>query len=873
MSFLKDLLRRLHMLRRGEQFDRDLDDEMRAHLERREERLRAKGLSGEDAHRAARLQFGNSLRLREESQDAWGWRWLEQLLQDLRFGVRTLLRAPGFTLTVVLMLALGIGATTAIFSIVSGVLLRPLPFAKPGELVQVYGVAPLSDRYGISFADLTEFRRQTTTVAKFMSYSPTTRRLQTGSTSARLTAVMADRDFFDLLGVVPMLGRTFQSDDSEDVAVLGADAWRRHFSADPSVIGRTVILDGRPFTLIGVMPDQFQFPYSSASVLAGSRSEARSDVWVPDGPPNPRPETRRGRLTVTARLKPGISIDRAAAEMSAINDRLVQMFPDSVEGRRVRLVPLDDVVVPAAAHRSLWILFGAVGLVLVAACANVANLILTRTSRRAREVAVRAALGAGRVRLIRQFFAESLLLSAAGGLVGIFVARWGTNLLVRLGSEMMPRAHEIAVDWRMLIFLLVVCLGVAIAFSLVAALSGTREDIQTITKESGGTSTMSGRSRRMRDGFVAAEVGLAFVLAVGAAILTREMIRISRVDPGVATDRVLTMHLTLRNTDRNFYEIEQRVAAVPGVEGAGLVQMLPLQNWGWDATFSVKSRPPEPLASRPRAELRYVTSGYFPAMGVPIVRGRGFLPTDTTSQPLVIIVNEALAKRYFPNEDPVGQVTDRGVIVGVIADIRQANLDVPAVPEIYYHVPQNVAIASDLGMSLVVRTAGPPETVLAAVRSAVHDVSPAIALFNVRTMKQVVSESLWQLDLYRWLFGLFAGLALVIAGVGLFGAISYSAAARTREFAIRLALGSDERALARLVLSRGLRLAAAGLAAGVATAGVLVVLLKQLPGIFRPDVLTVVIVAAVLVAISLIASALPALRVTRVSAVTALRQE
>jgi len=688
-----------------------------------------------------------------------------------------------------------------------------------------------------------------------------------------MTAVMADRDFFDLLGVVPIYGRTFQADDSEDVAVLGADAWRRYFSADPAAIGRTVVLDGRPVTLIGVMPDEFQFPYRSASVLTGPRSEARTEVWVPDGPANPRPETRRGRMTVTARLKPGVSIEQAGAEMSAINERLVQMFPDSVDGRRVRLVPLDEVVVPPMAHRSLWILFGAVGLVLVAACANVANLILTRTARRTREMAVRSALGAGRLRVIRQFFAESLLLSLAGGVLGVFIARWGTSLLVRLGSELMPRAHEVAVDWRMLIFLLVVCLGAAIAFSLVAAVAGMREDIQTITKESGGTATMTGRSRRIRDGFVAAQVALAFVLAIGAAILTREMIRISRVDPGVATDRVLTIHLTLRPTDRDFSAIEQRVASVPGVESAGFVQMLPLQNWGWDATFNIKGRPEEPVATRPRAELRYVTIGYFPTMGVPIVRGRAFLPTDTADQPRVLIVNDALVKRYFANEDPIGQVTDRGVIVGVIRDIRQANLDVPAVPEIYYHVPQNVAIASDIGMSLVVRTAGPPETVVAAVRSAVHEVNPALALFNVRTMKEVLSESLWQLNLYRWLFGLFAGLALVIAGVGLFGAISYGAAARMREFAIRLALGSDERALARLVIGRGLRLAGVGLVGGGALVGLLLLVLRQLPGIFRPDLLTVAIVAAVLATISLVASALPALRVTRVTAVTALRHD
>jgi len=856
MNALKELLRRLGMLRRGSQFDRDLDDEMRTHFELRQEQLRAEGLSGAEAHRAARLQFGNTLRLREESQDAWGWRWLEQLVQDVRFGVRTLVRAPGFTLTVILTLALGIGATAAIFSIVSGVLLRPLPFASPGQLVQVYGVAPLSDRYGLSQDDLAEYRRQATTIARFTAYSPTTRHLQSGSTIVRLTAVMADRDFFEVLGAAPLQGRTFRPDDEESVAVLSAAAWQRHFASDPAALGRKVTIDGRPFTIIGVMPDQFQFPYAAGSVLTGIRNESRTDLWVPDGPPVPVPGTRRGRSSVTARLQPGVRIERAGAELSSINERLVQMSPDTVDGRRVRLVPLDDVVVPAAAHRSLWILFGAVVLVLVAAGANVANLILTRTTRRAREMAVRVALGAGRLRLIRQFVAESLILSLAGGVLGIVVARWGTALLVALGSDMMPRAHEVAVDWRAVVFLVIVCLGFSMTFGLVPVVAGTRA-----------------RSRRLRDGLVVAEVSLAFVLAVGAAILTREMIRISRIDPGVATERVLTMHLTPRTTDHEYEEMELRVAALPGVQGAGFVQMLPLQNWGWDSVFTIRGRPEEPVARMPRAELRYVTIGYFRAFGVPILRGRGFLPTDVSGQPFALVVNDALVKKYFPNEDPIGKVTNRGTIVGVVGDIRQSNLDAPAIPEIYYHVPQNVAVASDLGMSLIVRTAGPPEFTVDSIRAAVRDVNPNLAMFNVKTMREIVTDSLWQLNLYRWLFGLFAGLALVIAGVGLFGAISYGAAARTRELAIRLALGSSERALARLVLIRGLRLAAVGLAAGGVIVGLLLLVLRQLPGIFRPDLITVALVGAALVTISLIASALPAFRVTRVAAVTALRHE
>lgn len=873
MSWLRELGRRLRALARGRQIDRDLHEEMQLHLDLRQDHLRSQGVPDPEARDTARRHFGNALRLREESHDAWGWRWLEQLAQDLRFGARTLLHAPGFTATVVITLGLGIGATTAIFSIVSGVLLRPLPFADAGRLVQVYGVAALSDRNGLSFDDLAEFRRQATSLAKIAGYSTTTRHLQVGSTLVRLTAVVADRDFFDLLGVAPIAGRTFRADDPAEVAVISADAWRRHFGADPSMVGRTVTIEGRAFTLVGVMPERFQFPYNSASIMSGARSESRTDVWVPDGPVPPSPQLRRGRVSVTARLQPGISIERAAAEIALINERLVKQVPDTVGGRRVRLVPLEEVVVPAAAHRSLWMLFGAVGLVLVAACTNVANLILTRTARRTREVAVRAALGAGRLRLVRQFLAESLLLSLAGGLVGIAVARWGTGTLIALGAEMMPRAHEVALDWRVLAFLLAVCLGAAMAFGLVPALTGARADIQTVTKESGGQSTMTGGARRLRDGLVIAEVSLAFVLALGAAVLTREMIRIARVDPGVATDNVLTLHATPRAPERDYDEIERRVSGLSGVEGAGFVQMLPLQNWGWEAIFTIRGRPEEELSRQPRAALRYVTAGYFRALDIPLLGGRSFAPTDSADMPRVVIVNEALVRRYFPGEDAVGQVTNRGAIIGVVGDIRQTHLDQPAEPEIYYHVPQNIAVASDLGMSLVVRTAGRPEAALNAVRSAVREVNPNLAVFNVRTMRQIVADSLWQLNLYRWLLGLFAGLALLLSGIGLFGVISYAAASRTREFAIRLALGSDERALARLVLAGGLRLAAAGLLAGAVATGVLLMVLRHLPGTFSPDAATVLIVAATLVAIALVASTLPAIRVTRVTAVGALRHD
>jgi putative ABC transport system permease protein len=807
--------------------------------------------------------------------------WLDELAQDVRFGARTLVRNPAFAATAILTLALATGATTAIFSVVNGVVLRPLPFPDPDRLVQVYGRNWREDRGGapdpvtgpVASPELEAFETQSTLFEGFAAYEANTRHLDGPGGLERLNAVLADANLFSVLGVQPIAGRAFRPDDGVRVAVIGERLWRERFDRNPATVGSAVTLDGRVFTIVGVMSESFQFPYRAASLLPGTLPESRTDVWIPIEPvrTSAAGALRQGRLRVIARLKPGVTAERAGAELRVIAARVEQQYAGKSIRIGVRLEPLSDAVT-GPVRRSLWMLFAAVGLVLAAACANVANLLLARMPVRAREVITRAALGAGRLRLARQFLAESLLLALAGGLGGVAIARWGTRLLVTLGSTRIPRAHEVALDWQAFAFLLLACVVTALLFGLAPALAAARADVRGMASDPGSRATIGRGYRYMRDSLVVSEVALAFILAVGAALVIRELARLQRVDRGMDTANVVVLHLTPRAPAADYYAIEDRVSQIAGVQAAGFIQMVPLQNWGWEADFGIRGRPPDP-GQRRVTELRYVTPGYFRALGIPIVRGRGLTAGDTADAPRVIVVNEALARRYFPNDDPVGRELDRGTIVGVVGDVRNVRLDRPPQPELYYPAAQNVAMTSDLGMSLLVHTDGPPEPMIPALRAAVRAVAPTLAIFNVKSMDEVVADSLWELRLYRWLIGLFAALTLLLAAIGLYGVISYTATSRTREFAIRLALGFHPAALARLVVTRALALAAAGLSFGAIATLLLRPLLRTLPLGAGPDAATCAGISAVLLTIALVACVVPAIRAAAVDPVTALRHD
>ncbi len=773
---------------------------------------------------------------------------IENTIRDLRFAVRGWSKAPGFAIPAIATLALGIGTNTAIFSVVSGVLLRPLRFADPQSLVQIYETQPRNRVQGgfdgpVVYRDFEEWRTHSKLFEGMVSYTTSSRNLQGAAEPEQVAIVAAERGLFNLLGVAALAGRTFGEGDPQNVVVASHRHWKGHFGGDRSAIGSRLILDGELYTLIGVMPEGFQFPYASNA----------TDLWVPWSAPAELRKHPNSRIdAVIGRLKRGVEIEAARQELTA-------MEGPSQTHRVVRIRPLKDVVT-GPVRESLLVLLGAVGMVLLVACVNVANLLLARIASRGREIAIRAALGASRIRLMRQFLTESLVLALAGGVAGLAVGVWGSRVLVRIAAAQIPRAEEIGLDWRVFAFLLAVCVTAGIGFGVAPAIGAAR----------GGANALKSRSvhSTLRDGLVVVEVALAFVLLAGAGLLLRTFLNLQRTDGGVDAQNVLTVHIVVSGPQESS-TIEQRVRQMPGVRAAGLISLLPLQYSNWEGFFTIAGRP-----GLLQSQLRYVTPGYFRAMGISLIRGREFSPRDGPDAPRVILVNEALARQYFADEDPVGRVTDRGVIIGVVGDVRQEKLSVPAKPEIYYSVVQNFAQIRSHGSTLVVRGTGPPEALTGLIRAAVREVSPDQALFRVATMQQVIEESLANPRLYTWLLGLFAAMGMLLAVAGIYGVITYLVTLRTQEFGIRMALGADIGRVVRLVMSRGALLIAIGLALGIGGAATLTSVLRGLLyGVAATDPITFGTVAAVLAAVALSACLVPARRAALVDPAITLRSE
>jgi putative ABC transport system permease protein len=858
MSFLGEWSRRARYLIDRRRIEDDLRREMEAHREMM----------------PAPARFGNTLQLREAAHDVWGWRWLDDLFHDVRYAARTLfLSHRTFAITAVAMLAAGIGVTTAVFSVLSGLLLRPLPFPQPDRLVQFHGTTPRPAQ-GLHVTNLAVYRRDSTSFEAIAGYEVSARYMRDAAGTERVMTVRTEEDFFTMLGVPPLRGRTYDATDTAPVVVIGEVFWRRRLGAAPDVVGRAVVLDGKPYTVAGIMPAAFQFPYRAGSLLQNVAEQGRTDVWMPF-----ERTLSRGRFnTVTGRLKQGVSLAAAQSELDVIAKRLEAQDPARNQGRGISVVPLAQEVVPPPIRRLVILLFGAVVIVLVLACANVANLSLARMTLRQREVAVRAALGASPLRLVRQFLTESLLLSLAGGVAGLLLAWWIVKRLIVVAAPYLPRAHEVGLDWRVFAFMLGICAVVGTAVGVVPAIIAARRDPRATLQEAGSHGTMSPGQRRLRNGLVVAEVALAFVLGVGASVLLRELVRLRATDAGIVQQNVITFHVGQPrdpNITMRFYEIADRVSRLPGVHAAGFAQMLPLQSWGWTSNsvdFRVRGRPAR--AEEFQIELRFVTPGYFDALGIPVRRGRGFTAADTADAPPVVVINETLARRAFPNEDPIGLLTTRGLVVGTIADVRQSDLDRPAVPELYTAIAQNWSQVSELGMTLVVRTRDRPEPLIDVIRSTIRDVNPDQAVFGIKTMETVVEESLAGFALSLSILSAFAALAIVLALSGTYGVISYLASSRAREFAIRVALGAGRTRVVGFVLRQGMVLTALGLMLGTLAALAAAPLAGNLPvTVRRPDFVTLVPVACVIAIVALAAALVPARRAARVDPMAVLRSE
>jgi putative ABC transport system permease protein len=772
----------------------------------------------------------------------------ENIVQDLRFALRGWARTPAFAIAAIATLAIGIGDNTAIFTVVSGVLVRPLPFADPQTLVQIYETqarttATVGFDGPVVFQDFSEWRTQSRLLQGMVTYSNSTRNFQAGEHLEQLAVTSAERGLFGVLGVSALMGRTFGQDDALNVAVASYGFWRTYLGGYPSAIGRTIILDGQPFALIGVMPKTFQFPYSSSI----------EKLWIPwEAPADLRSHPARRLEAVVARLKPGIRIEGARQELNA-------MMSAAQGGRIVRMRRVKDVV-SAEVRGSLLALLGAVGMVLLVSCLNVANLLMARTASRGREIAIRTAIGASQWRLARQFITESLVLAFAGGIAGLGIGVLGSRLLLRIAGAQIPRAQEIGLDWRVFAFLLAVCMITGIGFGLAPAIAAARGLAGGLARR--------GAQAALRDALVVAEVALAFVLLVGAGLLLRTFLNLQKTDPGFHADNVLTVHIALSGA-RESMEIGERVSRIPGVRAAGMISMLPLQNCCWNAGFTIPGRP-----GINETELRYVTPGYFRAMGIPLRRGREFSERDIPGTPTAILINEALARLYFEGEDPVGRRSDRGTIIGVVGDVRDETLRAPAMPEIYYSVAQNFAQIRTLGSTLVVRSDAPPQRLVGAIRASIHESSPGQALFHMENMQQVIDDSLANPRLYAWLIGLFAVMAAMLAVAGIYSVIAYLVTMRTREFGIRMALGADTVRILRLVMTHGAWLVALGLAIGIGGAVTLIRVLRGvLYGVAATDSITFGAMVALLGGVALGACLAPSLRAARVDPSVALRCE
>jgi putative ABC transport system permease protein len=806
------------------------------------------------------------------------------ILQDLRYGVRMLLKSPGFTVVVVLALALGIGANSAIFSVVNAVLLRPLPFGEPDQLMMVWGAAKSNSetRMVLSIPDIKDLREQSQLLEYIAPYNGSGTTLVNGADSERLFGANVTADLFPLLRVQPLMGRAFTREEDVPggpaVVVISQSLWQRSFGSDPSIIGKEIKLAGKNTTVLGVMPADFRFPMQNQ----------KSEYWQPlsSSPSFIAAKDIRGSrsLRVVARLKPGVTRAQAESELAAIGARLESQYPDTNTGLSFNLRPLHEDIV-GSVRPALLVILGAVGFVLLIACANVANLLLARAASRHKEIAIRTALGAGRWRIVRQLLTESVLLSLMGGALGLLLAMWGVDLLIAASPTDLPRVKETGLDTHVLGFTALVSILTGLLFGVAPAWQSSKLDLNESLKEGGRGSTESLRRNRVRSLLVVSEVALSIVLLIGAGLLIRSFVKLLNTSPGFETRGVLIADIPL---SRSRYATEEQQAAftrqvierareLPGVASAAAMNIVPLSGDGRQSSFTVEGRPVPP-GQEPDGEVTTVTPDYFRTMAIPLRSGRVFTEQDGKDTPPVVIISETLARRNFPGEDPIGKrlVLDDekppSEIIGIVGDVRHEGLEKESYPGYYLSYYQ----APERQVNLVVRAVAPadPSALQMAVRNMIKQIDKDQLIWEMKTMEQMRAESVARRRFNMLLLGIFASLALVLAAVGIYGVMSYSVTQRTHEIGIRIALGAQTRDVIRMVVSQGMTLALIGVGIGLLAAFVVTrIMTSLLFGVSPTDAMTFGAVAVGLSVIALVACLIPARRATRVDPMVALRYE
>ena len=871
MNLLRTFWQRLRSLWRRPALKREIDQELRFHIEQRTAENLAAGMSPEEAAREARRRFGNVQSIREQCRDVRGASFGEVTWQDIRFGLRMLRKNPGFTAVAVLTLALGIGACTAIFSVVNSVLLRPLPFDQPRQLVQLWEGPPGAElrASGPTFSD---WSKADTALENLAAYSPTALNLTGRSAPERLRGLRVSAQYLQVFRLNPMLGRGFRPEEdqpgNDKVVILTRGLWQRSFAGAADLVGRTIQLGGEPRTVIGILPaapallveHEFLVPLA----LGGdARARAPGDRW----------------LQAVARLKPGVSVQQARAALSAVMENRVGTDPQARANVAMSVVPL-DVQMTGEFRPKLWILFGAVGFLLLIACANVAGLLLARGTTRQKEIAMRAALGAGRWRIVRQLLTESLLLSLFGGALGTLLASWGTEALVHGIAIDLHRAAEIGLDSRALLFALATSLVTGVCFGLAPAWQTGRADLRGVITRGAATSRVASVFG-LRGGLIVAQVAVALILLTGAGLMGRSLWQLTTTSPGFDAKDTLGMSVSLDGTkypepERRVLfwdELARRLESLPGVESVGMAGGLPLNEWN-NATIRVGGRTGGSAAEY-SADYENVGGSYFHALRIPVLQGRAFGPGDNTQRsPRTAVLSASLARRAFPHNDAVGQrVTVFGVnweVVGVTGDVRQHGI-AQGVRDCIY-LPQ--AFSGPGSRRVMVRAKVPPLTLANTIRNQILALDPNQPVSNLRTLEQVVQGSFADRRLMLTLLGLFAGAALLLAAIGLYGVMAYSVSQRTREIGIRMALGAQRGGMLLRVLRQGLKLTVLGVIIGLLGSFALTRVLSHLLFEVTPrDPATFAGVALLLMAVALFACWLPARRAARVNPMTALRYE